>query len=108
MKTYFKILFITVSIQILGFLMMKLIDNISIAGGKESTVFPFWFLAISIFISTVLWIILPILWCKTKKGKIAAIIFLPTNYTWLVIILAVIKLVGVIFNSLDGIPDNFG
>lgn len=45
---------------------------------------------------------------KQKKGKIAAIIFLPTNYTWLVIILAVIKLVGVIFNSLDDIPDNFG
>ncbi len=108
MKTYFKILFITVSIQFLGFLIMKLADNILAAAGKGSTVLPFWFLAVSVFVSTVLGIVLPVLWCKTKKGKIAAIIFLPTNYTWLVIILAVVKLVGVIFNALDGIPDNFG
>lgn len=108
MKTYFKILFITVSIQVMGFLMMNLIDNISMADGEKSTVFPVWFWLTSILISTVLGIVLPILWCKTKKGKITAIIFLPTNYTWLFIIVAVIKLAGLIFNVLDGIPDNFG
>lgn len=107
MKTYLKILAITATIQIAGFALTFFIDNMLIEQGR-STIIPIFIGGFCLVISIVLGIVLPIKWCSSKSHKMMTIVFLPTNYTWLLIAVAVAKLVGNILDILDSIPANFG
>ena len=105
-KTYFKILAVTAGVQFAGLLLLRLTDAMLSGGG--STIFPFWVLAACILVSTVLGIVLPLRWCNSRGQKVATVLLLPTNYTWIVIAIAVVKFVRDILQILGGIPDNFG
>jgi len=59
-------------------------------------------------ISMILGVVLPLKRFRLWRSRLLTILLLPTNYTWLVIAVAVIRLVGNILHVLEGIPDNFG
>lgn len=107
MRTYFKILSITVGIQILGFLICYLLDFI-FETQESSTILPLYVGALFMMISMVLGVILPIRWCSTISKKIITIFLLPTNYTILLCIVFVIRFIGNIGDILNNLPDNFG
>lgn len=107
MKTYLKIFAITASIQLVGFVLAKLVDEL-LRNYKTSTIVPFYVGSAFVLISIILGIILPLYWCDTKLKKVLTIFLLPTNYTWLIAIISVILFVRNILNGLGNLPDNFG
>lgn len=107
MRTYFKILSITAGIQIFGFLVCYGLDFLLESQGT-STLLPLYIGAVFVMISTILGIVLPIFLYNTRIQKIITIFLLPTNYTILICIMAIIKFVSDIGDILNNIPDNFG
>lgn len=107
MKAYLKILAITASIQLLGFLIAYGVDFL-LKSAANSTIFPIFIIIIAVLSSLILGIVLPIRWCNNRLYKIVTILLLPTNYTWIFIIFGVIKIVKSILDILESIPPNFG
>lgn len=107
MRTYFKILLITAGIQIAGYVITYRVDDLLMPTGK-STVVPFYIGAFFLVCSLLAGIILPIRWCKTIRKRILTIFLMPTNYTWLVIVIMVIVFVSRSLDALTNLPINFG
>ena len=103
MKKYLKILAITAGIQIISFCLFYLSDRL-----LTNSMLPVCIMLSGIIVSEALGIILPIKWCSTKKQKVLSIIFLPTNYTLLFLVLSVVFFVHGLLDILPQIPDNFG
>lgn len=103
MKKYLKILGITASIQLAGFILMCVLESENFSLGM----FPVHIFLASIVVSTLLGIILPICWFKSKGKKLAGIFLLPTNYTWLVVIvvckIVVMKAFEILWMILQGV-----
>ncbi len=107
MKTYFKILAITAGIQLGGFGLTYLWDAI-LAGGETSTIAPLFVGGLFLLASMAAGIILPIKWCQGLRQKLLTILLLPTNYTWLVIAVALVRFVLGLLEILEGISESFG
>jgi len=107
MKTYFKIFAVTIAVQIIGFVLAYVTDEF-LRIQNVSTVLPVAFLLSGVLISTILGIILPVVFGKTLKQKLLTIFLLPTNYVWLLIIFMVIYFYHHIVEILTHIPANFG
>ena len=103
MKKYLKILAITAGIQIISFCLFYLSDRL-----LTNSMLPVCIMLSGIIVSEALGIILPIKWYSTKKQKVLSIIFLPTNYTLLFLVLSVVFFVHGLLDILTQIPDNFG
>ena len=58
--------------------------------------------------STAAGIILPIKWCQGLRQKLLTILLLPTNYTWLILAVAVVRFVLGLLEVLEGISGSFG
>lgn len=105
MKTYFKILAVTASVQLLGFVLTYAVDGMM---AERSGLAPFLVGAAFLLVSMILGVVLPMKRFRLWRNRLLTIFLLPTNYTWLVIAFGVIRLVGNLLNILEGIPDNFG
>ncbi len=103
-KAYFKILLITTAIQIACFAISK-----SVAGILRSTSDEVLGeviiigMAIGLFLSITISVILAFKWVKTIKGRLACIFLMPTNYTWILALLEVAWIVKVIGYMLEGL-----
>lgn len=106
-KVYFRLLFITVTIQIVGFLITYAIDFLLSKAEIKSFVHVFIGL-ICIVISIIIAGILSIKWCNNKYTALIINLLLPTNYTWLFVVVMVIRFVGNILDIFKNIPKNFG
>ena len=106
-KTYFKIFAITLIIQITGFCLAYFTDEL-LWKYDTSTVFPVIFMTGGVLISTILGIILPIVWGRTRRQKLLMLFLLPTNYTWLAILFLIIYSFHHIVEILTNLPANFG
>lgn len=106
-KVYFKLLFITVVIQVSGFLMTYAIDFLLSRAEIKSFVHVFVGL-ISVGVSMIIAGIFSIKWCNNKYTALIINLLLPTNYTWIFIVVMVIKFVGNILDIFKDIPKNFG
>lgn len=106
-KVYFRLLFITVIIQLIGFLITYAIDFLLSRAGINSFVHVFIGL-ICIVISVIIAGMLSIKWCNNKHTALIINLLLPTNYTWLFIVVIVIRFVGTILDIFKNIPKNFG
>lgn len=107
LKTFVKILIITVLMQSLTLAITVTVDKAMATYDKSSVVSVVLMLA-GIMISTPIGIILPIKWCNTKQAKLLVILLLPTNYTWLILLLIFVKMLSVIYDIINNIPPNFG
>lgn len=107
MKVYFKILFVAVATQIIGFIITYLLDFM-LPKTEQSTIAPIVVGITFVVISMVFSFVLVIRWCKSKGGAFITYILLPTNYTWLVLASFVARFVKCILNILADFPPNFG
>lgn len=107
MKTYFKILGITLGIQLFGFILAYLVDHVFLTNGSDSML-PFIIGGLFLLVSSILGILLPIIWCDSLKHKIVSIVLMPTNYTWLLLIILVVTFVMKIVQIFKNVPSNFG
>ena len=107
MKDYIKILCITASIQITGFLMMHICD-ILLAYKDSSSAFPAFIFVIGIVISTIVGITMAIKKGKTLKQRLLMIFLMPTNYTWLVCVITFVSIVKSILDIITDLSRNFG
>ena len=82
--------------------------NIILINMEKNTLFPAVVGLVSILASMVLGIILAFKLGETVKQKLLMIFFMPTNYTWLILIIAFIKFVNSVFDSMIGLSSNFG
>ena len=103
MKTYFKILAITLGIQLISFCLFCAGDQIF-----NGSMISVCILLSGIIVSMIFGIFLPIRWYDTGKEKFLGILLLPTNYTWLFLVLSVVFFVNGLLGLLTKIPDNFG
>ena len=107
MKTYFKIFAVTIAVQMISFTLTYVTDEF-LRRQKASTVLHVAVLLSGVLISTILEIILPVVFGKTLKQKLLTIFLLPTNYVWLLIIFMVVYFYHHIVEILTHIPANFG
>ena len=107
MKTYFKILAITAGLQIIGFFLTYCVDGM-LPRIESSTVMPVFLAVFFIILSMVVGLVLSVKWFTHWKGRILAFLLLPINYTWLLFVIAAIKLVKGILGIMEEIPANFG
>lgn len=106
-KVYFRLLFIAVAIQVMGFLITYAIDFLLSKAGVKSFFHVFIGL-ICIVVSMVIVGILSTKWCNNKYSALIINLLLPTNYTWIVIVVIVIRFVNAILDIFKNIPKNFG
>lgn len=106
-KVYFRLLFIAVAIQLIGFLITYAIDFLLSKAGVKSFIHVFIGL-IGIVISMVIVGMLSIKWCNNKYSALIINLLLPTNYTWIIIVVMVIRFVSTILDIFKNIPKNFG
>lgn len=90
MRIYLKILSITTVIQIAGVVVCYFLDFL-LKSQQSSTILPFCIGFAFVVISTLLGVILPILWRDKLLHKIITILLLPTNYTVILGIIFVMK-----------------
>ena len=79
MKNYFKILFITMMIQLAGFGILFIFNNMMSAGNLLGDV-GFWIFLASFPIAIIVDIVLAIRWGENLKHKLVCIFLMPTNY----------------------------
>ena len=86
MKIYIKIFFITISIQIVGYLASVLLNEVTFGLNLEFdiTILP---VILGVVIALVVDIILAIRWGNSIKAKLVYIFLMPTNYFWVVFLL---------------------
>lgn len=107
-KVYVKILSIAVAIQLVGLALTCVLGFVLPTFVSQSTIAPVFVFAAFLVSSMVLALLLALKWCKTKKIALVTYILLPTNYTWLILAILVVRFVAVIVDILSSIPSNFG
>lgn len=98
---------VTAGIQIVGFSLTYWLDFFLSKFGS-STIAPVFIGGSFLVLSMIVGLILSLKWCGSWKKKILTILLLPTNFTWILFIIAAIRLVGGILDILENIPSNFG
>lgn len=107
MSRYLKILVITLFIQIFCFTLFKVLStgqNSSLMADKIGTVFFFAAIPVSIITD----IVLAVMWGTNIKEKLTYIFLMPTNYTWIIVLVFFIRFVKGVGKILHNIPANFG
>ena len=79
-----------------------------IESSGQSSVFPTLIWMAGLMLSTMVGVVLPLRLCKTVKGKILTILFLPTNYVFFIILYYAYRLCHLIFNILSNFSPHFG
>lgn len=101
MKVYFKILGITLVIQLLGFALGLIAINLTTYSGV--TIF-----VIGCISSIVVDIVLSIRWGSNIWNKLTCIFFMPTNYTLIIALGLAVSYIGKWLDVLTDLPPNFG
>ena len=101
MKVYFKILGITLVIQLLGFALGLIAINLTTYSGV--TIF-----VIGCISSIVVDIVLSIRWGSNIWNKLTCIFFMPTNYTLIIALGFAVAYIGKWLDVLTDLPPNFG
>lgn len=107
MRTYLKILLITSGLQILAFAGENLMDFLT-RKSSTSSMLSFHVFLFCIVLSMIFGIILPLKWYSSLKGKMLGILLLPTNYTLLGMVLAVVRGLDIFIKIFQKLPSNFG
>lgn len=107
MKTYLKILFISGGLQILAFVVRRVVDYLTIKS-TGSSMLPFYAFLVCMVLSMIIGIILSLKWYSSLRAKILGIVLLPTNYTLLTMFVIVSRGIKVFIKILQDLPSNFG
>lgn len=107
MKKYFKILMITLGIQLGCLAIGMLLANMPEMQGKLAPLGTV-LLLISFPISIVVDIVLSIKWGANIAKKLIYIFLMPTNYTLLIFILFAFRVIGQWMEILYNLSPNFG
>lgn len=102
MKNYFKILFITMMIQLAGFGINVLFSNMAPPGSLLSDA-GFWIFLAGFPIALIVDIVLAIRWGKDLKQKLIYIFLMPTNYMGPILAVGTFLYIGWVFEQLFGI-----
>ncbi len=103
LKKYFEILSITLLIQLTGFVGMEIGDSLFKNGTAGVGL-----LFMCLIASTLTGIIAPLFCFSKVSHKILAILFLPTNYTMIIMIFILNSILTNILNGIRNMPPNFG
>ena len=101
MKTYFRIVFITMMIQFGGFGILFIFNNMMSAGNLLGDV-GFWIFLASFPIAIIVDIVLAIRWGKDLKQKLIYIFLMPTNYVGPVLAVGTFLYIGWAFKQIFG------
>lgn len=101
MKTYFKILFITMMVQLGGFMIYLIFINMAPAGSVLSEA-GFWIFLAGFPIAIIVDIVLAIRWGKDLKQKLIYIFLMPTNYLGPILALGFFLYIGWAFKQIFG------
>lgn len=107
MKIYGKILLIAAAIQILGFSLARIIDQI-LLGRETVTIAPLFAGLAAVAASMGISLMLALKWCESRKKAILTFLLLPTNYTFLILGLLLFRFVSEIISIMENLPPNFG
>ncbi len=102
MKKYFKILIITLTIQLGGILLKMIAFNLGIESNTLLNIGNICVL-FSILMSFIVDIILAIRWGTNIRQKLVYIFLMPTNYFWLVYLLWAFWYIGQWIDMITGI-----
>ncbi len=101
MKTYFRILFITMMIQFGGFGILFIFNNMMSAGNLLGDV-GFWIFLASFPIAIIVDIVLAIRWGENLKHKLVCIFLMPTNYMGPILAVGTYLYIGWVFKQIFG------
>lgn len=101
MRNYFKILFITMMIQLAGFGMVFLFSNIAPTASQLPDV-GFWIFIASFPIAIIVDIVLALRWGKDWKQKLIYILLMPTNYVGPILAVGTFLYIGWVFKQIFG------
>lgn len=101
MKNYFKILIITMLIQLGCFGINVLFSNMAPTGGPLSDV-GFWIFLASFSIAIIVDIVLAIRWGENLKHKLVCIFLMPTNYVGPILAVGTFLYIRWVFEQLFG------
>lgn len=107
MKTYVKILALTLLIQIFGLSLAWLTNGLFKTSGINAGVFSGIILG-TFILSIGTDICLALRWGISRKEKLILILLMPTNYTWILMGIAVILLFRQIIDLLQHFPKTLG
>lgn len=93
MKNYFKILFITMMIQLAGFGILFMFNNMTSAGNFLADA-GFWIFLASFPIAIIVDIVLAIRWGEDLKQKLVCIFLMPTNYVGPILFVGIYLYIG--------------
>lgn len=93
MKTYFRIIFITMMIQLAGFGILFIFNNMTSTVSVLSDV-GFWIFLASFPIAIIVDIVLAIRWGEDLKQKLVCIFLMPTNYVGPILFVGVYLYIG--------------
>lgn len=102
MKTYFRILFITMLIQLAGFGILFIFNNVTPTGSILSDV-GFWIFLASFSIAIIVDIVLAIRWGENLKHKLVCIFLMPTNYVGPILAVGFYLYIGWVFKQIFGL-----
>lgn len=95
------------TIQIMGHVLTYWCDDLLSRSGT-STIAPVFIGGFFLILSMTVGLILAVRWYGSWENRLLTILLLPTNYTWLLYVIAAIKLIAGILDILEDIPQNFG
>ena len=101
MKNYLKILFVTMLIQLGGFMLNSIFVNITPGTSALSEV-GFWIFIASFPIALIVDIVLALRWGKDWKQKLIYIFLMPTNYVGPVLVVGTFLYIGWAWKQIFG------
>ena len=101
MKTYLKILFITMMIQLGGFVINFILSNMAPTASPLADS-GFWIFLAGFPIAIIVDIVLAIRWGKDLKQKLIYIFLMPTNYVGPVLAVGTFLYIGWAFKQIFG------
>lgn len=107
LKTYLKILAISISIILFSVVLSSIMKKIVELSGRSS-VLPTLVWVVGLLFSALVGIILPLRLCSSAKSKIITILLMPTNYILLVLLFFVYELCKLSFDIIWNFSPHFG
>lgn len=102
MKTYFRIVLITMLIQLAGFMFLFAFNNVTQAGSLLSDI-GFWLFVASFPIAIIVDIVLAIRWGENLKHKLVCIFLMPTNYVGPILFVGLFLYIEWAFRQIFGV-----
>ena len=106
LKLFLRLLLLTISIQIIGFVIAFCVDQLLVF--EHATILPFYIGSIFVAASIAADIIIVMRKKISVKEKLVCILCMPTNYVWVLIGALVYLFVKILFNIATETPPNFG